>query len=108
MTVQDASRCGWAHRPQVVCQGIAIVSCASTVLVAAEAAWEAIKGLESTHRSVVHLTTVKCGATRTRDSKQERRIPSQILAFCIHLATVEIRDILPPCPLRELLRQRKT
>ena len=63
MAAQDTRYCSWAHRPQMVCQRIAAVSRPSTVLAAAEAAWEVIKDYERTHCSVVHLTTVKCGAT---------------------------------------------
>lgn len=36
-----------------------------------------------------------------------RKVPNQVLAFYVYLATVEIRDILLPCPQRELLKKRK-
>jgi len=72
----------WAHRPQVVCQRIAVVLCASAVLAAAEAAREAIKGYESAHRSVVHLTTVKCGATMEACRLKMCRIESVFEEWC--------------------------
>jgi hypothetical protein len=70
VAAQDTHHCSWADRPQVVRQRAAIVLRACAALAAAEAAREAIKGYASTHRSVVYLTTVKCGATSPFISSQ--------------------------------------
>jgi hypothetical protein len=59
----DASHGGWNHRPLLDDAGIAVVSCAAASLDATEAARASVAGVETPHRALVCMTTVKCGAT---------------------------------------------
>ena len=73
VAVQDTRHCRRDHGPSLDSRRVVVFSRASTALAAAETAWEAIKCHESTHCSVVYMTTVKCGATwvKRRGRKQE-------------------------------------